>query len=130
MGLIGKKVSEMTPEEVELLKEAAQALARCGERLEKALKHLSEAETHLDATLNAYNKHLCSSTGGPDIQGDIKRSLEENLKDAVTSYRKAWKKAEEARYMYIVQREAIGLRNHRFVDEVYPLPRFRKLNIP
>ena len=42
------KIAELSPADVELIKEAAGALARSGEKLEAALRQLREAEELLD----------------------------------------------------------------------------------
>lgn len=107
MGILDKNVREMTPIDVELFREAASALARSGERLEEALASLREAEMLLQASL--------SEGPAPDRQ------------EALKAYRKAWQRAERARYAYIVQREALGLRTHRFVDRFYPMPPQRRI---
>lgn len=39
-----------------------------------------------------------------------------------TLYAQRWRDAEKHRWHLIVQREAMGIRNQRVVDEVYPLP--------
>ncbi|MGH7386045.1 MAG: hypothetical protein ACREKG_12790, partial [Candidatus Rokuibacteriota bacterium] len=41
---------------------------------------------------------------------------------ARASYRQARTRAIEARRILIIQREAIGLRNHRLVDQQFPEP--------
>jgi hypothetical protein len=41
---------------------------------------------------------------------------------ARASYRHARTRALEARRILIIQREAIGLRNHRLVDQQFPEP--------
>ena len=51
--------------------------------------------------------------GAPD--GDARESARER-------YRQARTRALEARRILIIQREAIGLRNHRLVDQQFPEP--------
>jgi len=102
MFLLARKASEYSPADIELIKEAAGALARCGERLEEALRQLRSAEALLD---------LGSKKRTPSCR-----------KEAIKQYKTAWRQAEKARYLYIVQREAIGFRNHKFADRVFPLP--------
>jgi hypothetical protein len=108
MFLLARKASEYSPADIELIKEAAGALARSGERLEKALRQLRSAEELLE---------LGSNTRTPS-------SREERIEQ----YKIAWSRAEKARYLYIVQREAIGFRNHKFADHLYPLPLRRNLS--
>jgi hypothetical protein len=102
MFLLARKASEYSPADIELIKEAAGALARCGERLEKALGKLRSAEELLDPGSNARMPFF--------------------REEVIEQYKIAWGQAEKARYLYIVQREAIGFRNHKFADRLYPLP--------
>ena len=85
--------------EREILGEKAAALGRAGERLEEAL-----------ATLAA----LAQAFAGTD---DETRRAE--LRAA---YRAAWARARTARLHLLIQREAVGLRSHRFVDQQFPEP--------
>ena len=101
------KVAELSPADIELIKEAAGALARSGEKLEAALRQLRAAEELLD---------LCPHNGTPA-----------SLQEALEQYKAARRKAEKARYVYIVQREAVGFRNHKFADRIFPLPPPRDL---
>jgi len=123
MALLGKKVSELLPAEVEFLKEAASALRREGEKLEEALGVLREAEERLDAFClpDKRNYHRSQAQGIHHTGGNPEHST------ALEQYEKAWKRAEKARYTYIIHREAIGFRTHRFVDRIYPLPPFRRI---
>ncbi len=107
MFLLARKTSELSPTDIDLIKEAAGALARSGERLEKALRRLRSAEEFLDF-------HLDTSPS----------SVRE---EAIERYRTARRKAETARYTYIVQREAVGFRNHKFPDRIFPLPPPREI---
>ncbi len=107
MFLLARKTSELSPADIELIKEAAGALARAGEKLEKALRQLRAAEDLLD--LHA------------DDQTPSTRE------EAIEQYRAARTKAETARYVYIIQREAVGFRNHKFPDLIFPLPPAREL---
>ena len=107
MFLLARKLSELSPEDIELIKEAAGALARCGERLEKALQQLRSAEELLDF---CPNDRMLSSR-----------------EEVIEQYKTARRQAEMARYVYIVQREAVGFRNHKFADRIFPLPPPRDL---
>jgi hypothetical protein len=85
--------------EKEIVAEKAATLGRAGERLEAALR--VAAELH-DALREA-----------PD--GDTRERARE-------CYRQARACALEARRILIIQREAIGLRTHRLVDQQFPEP--------
>ena len=81
--------------EDEIRAEKAAALGRAGERLEAALAALRDLEHR--------------ATGAPD----------DNLRAA---YRSARERARTARLHLLIQREAVGLRNHRVVDQQVPEP--------
>lgn len=85
--------------EKEIIAEKAATLGRAGERLEVALR--LAAELH-DAMREA-------------PEGDGRERARER-------YRQARARALEARRILIIQREAIGLRNHRLVDQQFPEP--------
>ena len=83
----------------EIAQEKAAALGRAGERLEAALAHVGALGRQLDA--------------GPD-PADHERLLGE--------YESARLRAVHARLALMIQREAIGLRHHRIVDQQFPEP--------
>lgn len=83
----------------EILGEKAAVLGRAGERLEQALAEL----TRVAAALNA--------AGEPAARQEL-----------VADYEAARTRARQARLLLLIQREAVGLRNHRMVDHQYPEP--------
>jgi len=85
--------------EREILAEKASALGRAGERLETALAELASVACALAET------------------GD--ESRREELRAA---YRAAHARARTARLHLLIQREAVGLRSHRVVDQQFPEP--------
>lgn len=83
----------------EIVREKAAALGRAGERLEAALLEVSAlAQTWRDAD-------------DPDERERLARE-----------YERAWRAAEAARLALLIQREAVGLRDQRVVDQQYPRP--------
>ena len=85
--------------EEEILREKAAALGRAGERLESALEEARELGRALDAERD------------PERRAALLRL-----------YEAARRRADSARLMLVVQREAIGLRYHRDVDLQFPQP--------
>ena len=83
----------------ELAQEKAASLGRAGERLEAALAHATELGQRVDtaATLE-----------------DRERLLSE--------YESARLRPVHARTALLIQREALGLRHHRIVDQQFPEP--------
>lgn len=83
----------------EIVREKAAALGRAGERLEIALGEVSAiARAWREATDAGDRERLC---------GD---------------YDRAWRAAEAARLALLIQREAVGLRDERVVDQQFPRP--------
>ena len=85
--------------EKEILAEKAATLGRAGERLEDALRLVAE-----------HRRALEQAPPGADREA------------ALASYRQARVRALDARRTLIIQREAIGLRTHRIVDQQFPEP--------
>jgi hypothetical protein len=85
--------------EKEIIAEKAATLGRAGERLEAALA--------LAATLR-----LAVERAGDGPAREI----------ALADYREARARALDARRTLMIQREAIGLRNHRILDQQFPEP--------
>jgi hypothetical protein len=83
----------------EIAQEKAAALGRAGERLEEALAHVAAVGRRLDAA--------------PD--GDAEARL-------LGEYEAARVRAHHARLALLIQREAVGLRHHRIVDQQFPEP--------
>ena len=85
--------------EKEIVAEKAATLGRAGERLDAALRQAAE------------------------LHDALRRAPEGAARDrARECYRLARAQASEARRILIIQREAIGLRNHRLVDQQFPEP--------
>jgi hypothetical protein len=85
--------------EKEIVAEKAAALGRAGERLEAALHEVREAAARL------------ASRGRDADRGAL-----------TTAYEQARRRAQAARTALLIQREALGLRHHRVVDQVFPEP--------
>ena len=94
----GKRLASDEAIQREILAEKAATLGRAGQRLEAALA--AAAKLH---------RALAAATG-------------EARARLAAEYEAARKTAAEARRMLLIQREAIGLRNHRVVDQRYPEP--------
>lgn len=81
----------------EVVKEKAAALGRAGERLEAALDEARALAVDSEADPERRAARLCE-------------------------YEAARRRAATARMMLLIQREAIGLRHHRVVDQQFPEP--------
>ncbi len=88
----------------ELAKERAATMRKAGDRLEEASLRCAALLERLDATGGP-------EIGAPPVAGDL-----------LVEYRAARRAFLEARDRLCLQREAIGLHDHRWVDRIYPLP--------
>jgi hypothetical protein len=85
--------------EDEIRAEKAAALGRAGERLEAALADLSE------------------------IARAVAEARDDGRRDEIrAAYRAARERARTARLYLLIQREAVGLRSHRVVEQQFPEP--------
>ena len=85
--------------EAEIVAEKASTLGRAGERLEQALRDARAALARLEA-------------------GGASGARAERLAE----YEQARARVADARLILIIQREAVGLRNHRVADQQFPEP--------
>jgi hypothetical protein len=85
--------------ERDILAEKAATLGRAGERLEQALAEVAAIGCRLDA--------------GTDPAEGARLARE---------YEAAWSRAAAARLTLLIQRESIGLRYHRVVEQQFPEP--------
>ena len=85
--------------EREIAQEKAAALGRAGERLEEALAALEAVARTFELT-----------------DDETRRA------DLRAAYRAARARVRTARLHLVIQREAVGLRSHRVVDQQYPEP--------
>ena len=83
----------------EIAHEKALALGRAGERLEAALAHVVTIGRRLDAATD------------PEAEARL-----------LGEYEAARARALHARLALLIQREAMGLRHHRIVDQQFPEP--------
>ncbi|HZP36472.1 MAG TPA: hypothetical protein VFE48_08275 [Methylomirabilota bacterium] len=85
--------------EKEILAEKAATLGRAGERLEAALALAARLRLAVESARDGAAREI-----------------------ALAEYREARARALDARRTLIIQREAIGLRNHRILDQQFPEP--------
>jgi hypothetical protein len=85
--------------EDEIRREKAGALGRAGERLDEALREVERIGREIEVARRAPERACL-----------------------LEAYAAARARARSARYALVIQREAIGLRNHRIVDQLFPEP--------
>ena len=95
---VARPKTDESPLELELRRERAQALSRAGERLEAALRGLARVEAALQTA-----------------PGEATPAARAARDEALAA-------AGERLWFLVVQREAVGLRDHRVLDDVYRVP--------
>lgn len=112
-----------TPEDIlqeEILKERAEVLRRAGERLAEAIdkvNHIGAVIEKLKMSLKGGEKHGVS---------EVTRETVNEINREIKSYNTAREHAKLRYYYMIVTREALGIRRHKWVDEMYSIPPKKK----
>lgn len=104
-------------QEIDLVKEMAEALGSTGLRLDEALEKIEAVRLELD--------ELVARRHGTGSMTALPGSAEIN--DRIRLFNSLVDKAEDIRRWLLIQREAIGFRTHREVDRHYPIPSKIKL---
>ena len=107
-------------QEIDLIKEMAEALGSTGIRLEKILEQVETARRNMDHLLGLYEGNGDNGSC-PDLA---------TVNESVRDYNRLIDKAEDALRWLLIQREACGFRTHRDVDVHYPVPAKVKLRKP
>ncbi|MFA5182234.1 MAG: hypothetical protein WC405_13020 [Syntrophales bacterium] len=121
-----KTVDEIFQEE--FLKERAVVLGQTGESVAKAIVKLQR----LAQDIEEYQRHMrCMEVRScePSSRNGLKNEKEKALKDInkmILQYNRLWDHAQLRYYYLIVTREAMGLRSHHRVEEIYRIPPKKK----
>ena len=116
-----------TPDDIlrdEILQERAAVLGRAGQSVMAALEQLQGIEEGLEAALAAFHR-LCEGPEAACGAGQRHRLLRE-INDEIRRYNQTRELAKLRFYYLIVTREALGLRRHQKVEEMYRIPPSRK----
>ena len=109
----GKTIDDILREE--FLKERAVVLGRTGESVARAIARLQ----HLAQIIE--NRHQeCH-----DLR-TAKESAVNDINSKIAQYNRLWDHAQLRYYYLIVTREAMGLRSHHRVEEIYRIPPKKK----
>ncbi len=117
-----KTVDEIFKEE--FLKERAVVLGQSGESVAKAITKLQRLAQDIEKKHRYLSSLEDPWEGGPNHEG-VKKDKEKVLKDInkmILQYNRLWDHAQLRYYYLIVTREAMGLRSHHRVEEIYRIP--------
>jgi hypothetical protein len=108
----------------ELLKERAAVLSRAGFALEDALDELAKLDNEI-----SIKKMRLQSLSGPGHDRENRkqrRELIDEINLIIEQFNNVHKKAQLKYYYLIVTREALGLRRHDIIQEIYIIPGKKK----
>ena len=105
---------EKTTEEI--FQERADVLYRTGEALSEALQKLTSIEKSVDRIIEALNTRTENEKSG------TLGTLHAMVNREISRYNKAREHAKLRYHYLIITREAMGIRRHTWVDEVYRVP--------
>ena len=111
----------------EILQERAAVLGRAGRSVMSTLEQLQGIEKGIDAALASFNRLW----GGPEAAcgENLSRQRQQKLKEIngeIRRYNQTRELAKLRFYYLIVTREALGLRRHQKVEEMYRIPPGKK----
>ncbi len=126
-------LKKSTPESIEeeLGQERAEVLARAGNRLARDLERLEALARLLEEKRLAYAGAGKEAGGHPEDFPEDKfhPGAIADINDLVIKYNRIREEALLSAYYLLVTREALGLRNHKWVEEYYPIPGKKSLLI-
>jgi len=99
-------------QEIDLVKEMAEALGSSGIRVEESLEKAQAALLEVRDLIKRYHG-AGSEADRPELS---------TVSQAINEYNKLVDRAEHALRWLLIQREACGFRTHRNVNTFYPIP--------
>ena len=108
----------------ELLRERAAVLSRAGFAVEDALEKLLKFDQQIEEKMKVLRSCRKDASGQDDLQEQ--RSIFEEINGIIDQFNTACQKAEIQYYYFIVTREALGLRRHETVRQLYQVPPKKK----
>ena len=122
-----KSIDEVLQEE--FLRERAAVLAKASEKLVKTLQSLSHIEESIIRQKRDWDS-FCLRRGGQG-EKEVRNNIAPNgvlnkINEKIDAFNHVREKAKIHYYYLIVTREALGLRKHHWVEDLYPIPRKKK----
>lgn len=122
-----KSIDEVLQEE--FLRERAAVLAKAGETLMKTLHQLAHIEDSIEKDTKALSCLSVQDSNLIALSAEIitkKKLILEKINQNIDHFNKTREKAKVEHYYLIVTREAMGLRKHHWVEELYSVPPRKK----
>jgi len=124
MVLLGK-----TPENIlqeELLREKAEVLSRAGGRVSEVLQQLHDLKEDIEGIILSFNRNQYNGAMAVGYQMDAgmteKPEIIEEINKKISRYNDLREDAKLRYHYLIITREALGMRRHHWVEEIYKIP--------
>ncbi len=107
----------------ELLQERAAVLGRAGEKLSAAIERMRVIEQVIEEKLANFNQIVekCREECNDDKIISLRQKLIKEINGEIGLYNHAREHAQLRYYYLIVTREAMGMRRHHWVEEVFKI---------
>jgi hypothetical protein len=112
----------------EMLQERAAVLGRAGEKLSMALEKMRVIDRFIEERLQHFSSFV---EKGKDEHGhnepvSLRKKMVREINGEISKYNHAREYAQLRYYYLIVTREAMGMRRHHWVEEIYKIPPRKK----
>lgn len=104
----------------ELLREKAAVLSRAGMAVDDAIGQLMRVDREIEVKISLL-KDLSENEHSPETSHK-KQSIHEEINLSIDRFNTIRQKAQLQYYYLIVTREALGLRRHEMIQEIYRIP--------
>ena len=104
----------------ELLREKAAVLSRAGMAVDEAIEQLMRKDQEIEAKLSLLNTFIWNKHTSEMLQK--KQMVCEEINLSIDQFNSIRQKAQLQYYYLIVTREALGLRRHEMIQDIYRIP--------
>lgn len=104
----------------ELLREKAAVLSRAGMAVDEAIEQLMRKDQEIEAKISLLNTFIWNKHTSEMLQK--KQMVFEEINLSIDQFNSIRQKAQLQYYYLIVTREALGLRRHEMIQDIYRIP--------
>jgi hypothetical protein len=104
----------------ELLREKAAVLSRAGMAVDEAIEQLMRIDREIEVKISLLNTFCWNNHASEMLQK--KQMLCEEINLSIDQFNAIRQKAQLQYYYLIVTREALGLRRHEMIQDIYRIP--------
>jgi hypothetical protein len=108
----------------ELLREKAAVLSRAGMAVDEAIEQLMRKDQEIEAKLSLLNTFIWNKHPSEMLQK--KQRVFEEINLSIDQFNSIRQKAKLQYYYLIVTREALGLRRHEMIQDIYRIPALKE----